>query len=110
MNRNEKEAKLRIIEGKFKILEIRARFSKEENANKYHEIVRKLSCIRENRHLAMVGEKNEEGKIYEKLLDIIGENYEDNDEMKIYKAVVEVLKNYKLREKNRDINDIGEER
>ena len=110
MNRNEKEAKLRIIEGRFKILEIRARYSKEENANKCHEIVRKLSCIRENRHLAMVGEKNEEGKIYEKLLDIIGENYEDNDEMKIYKAVVEVLKNYKLREKNRDMNDIGEER
>ena len=110
MNIKEKEAKLRKIEGTFKILEIRARFVKNENANKYHEIVRKLNAVRQNRHLAIIGKKNEEGIIYERLLDVIGENYENDDEMETYKAIIEVLKDYKLKEKNKSIDDIEEER
>lgn len=109
MDRRKKE-NFRKFEGYLKILSIRARFTNDEREEEYKTILDKLEKIKNNRHLAMVGEENEESIMYLKLLDLVQEYDEENYEI-IYDSVRELLYNYELKEcKEADEKDIGEER
>ena len=57
MDRRKKE-NFRKFEGYLKILSIRARFTNDEREEEYKTILDKLEKIKNNRHLAMVGEEN----------------------------------------------------
>lgn len=108
MNRNSEEM-LRKFISNLKILKIRADFNKDSKAKEYKEMIEKLEQIRENRHLAMIGENNIEKDMYLQLLNII--SIEDNEKT-TYESIKQLLDNYELvtskKEENR--TDIGEER
>lgn len=107
-----KEGNFRKFEGNLKVLSIRARYVGDEKAKEYQEVVDKLEQIRNNRHLAVVGEENEEGKLYSQLLDMIGnENSKDNYPT-IYEKIRGLLSDYNLKVSGKEENetDIGEER
>lgn len=108
MNRNSEEM-LRKFISNLKILKIRADFNKDSKAKEYKEMIEKLEQIRENRHLAMIGENNIEKDMYLQLLNIISI---ENNEKTTYESIKQLLDNYELvtskKEENR--TDIGEER
>ena len=109
MDRRKKE-NFRKFEGYLKILSIRARFTNDEREEEYKTILDKLEKIKNNRHLAMVGEENEESIMYLKLLDLVQEYDEENYEI-IYDSVRELVDDFEFKECRKvDEKDIGEER
>lgn len=107
-----KEESFRKFEGNLKILIIRAKYVGSEKAKEYQQIVNKLEQIRNNRHLAMIGEENKESRLYSQLLDMIGNNNRQDRYETIYGRVKELLSDYSLKnsDKNQSENEIGEER
>ena len=111
MNRN-KEEMFRRFEGRLKILNIRANFTGDEKAKEYKEMVDKLEQIRNRRHLAMIGEENEESIMYSQLLDVISRGDGQDSEEAIYGNVKQLLNNYSLNTSSKEQKkiDTGEER
>ena len=111
MNRN-KEEMFRRFEGRLKILNIRANFTEDEKAEEYKEMVDKLEQIRNRRHLAMIGEENEESIMYSQLLDVISREDGRDSEEAIYGEVKQLLSNYSLNTSSKEQKEIdtGEER
>lgn len=111
MNRN-KEEMFRKFEGHLKILNIRANFAGDEKAEEYKELVDKIEQIRKNRHLAMIGEENEESIIYSQLLDVISRGYSQGSEEAMYGDVKHLLSDYSLNTSDKEQKEIdtGEER
>lgn len=56
-------------------------YGKEEEAFYYKNLLNQLEKIRERRHLALIGEQNEEKMLYEKILQIIEKIYEDYEKV-----------------------------
>lgn len=108
MNRN-KEEMFRKFEGHLKILNIRAKYAGDERAKEYQDVVDKLEQIKNRRHLAMIGKKNEESIIYSQLLDVISKGH---SEEAMYEKVKQLLSNYSLNtnDKEQKEMDTGEER
>lgn len=105
-----KQENFRKFEGYLKILSIRARFTNDEREEEYKTILDKLEKIKNNRHLAMITEENEESIMYLKLLDLV-QGYDEENYDIIYDSVRELLDNYELKEcREVDEKDIGEER
>ena len=111
MNRN-KEEMFRKFEGHLKILNIRAKFAGDEKAKDYEEMIGKLEQIRTNRHLAMIGEENEESIMYSQLLDVISRGDGQDSEEAMYGNVKQLLNNYSLNTSSKEQKkiDTGEER
>ena len=111
MNRN-KEEMFRRFEGRLKILNIRANFTGDEKAKEYKEMVDKLEQIRNRRHLAMIGEENEDSIMYSQLLDVISREDGQGSEEAIYGEVKQLLSNYSLNTSSKEQKEIdtGEER
>lgn len=111
MNRN-KEEMFRKFEGHLKILNIRAKYAGDERAKEYQDVVDKLEQIRNRRHLAMIGEENEESIMYSQLLDVISRGDSQDDEEAIYGEVKQLLSNYSLNTSSKEQKEIdtGEER
>ena len=111
MNRN-KEEMFRRFEGRLKILNIRANFTGDEKAEEYKEMIDKIEQIRNRRHLAMIGEENEESIMYSQLLDVISREDGQGSEEAIYGEVKQLLSNYSLNTSSKEQKkiDIGEER
>ena len=111
MNRN-KEEMFRRFEGRLKILNIRANFTVDEKDKEYKEMVDKLEQIRNRRHLAMIGEENEESIMYSQLLDVISREDGQDSEEAIYGEVKQLLSNYSLNTSSKEQKEIdtGEER
>ena len=84
----EKEETYRSFISYIKIEEARKNEGTKENkciAKEYRIMQKKLEAIRKRRHLAIIGEENEEKILYRKILDII---------YKKYKKVSVINKNY----------------
>lgn len=56
-------------------------YGKEEEAFYYKNLLNQLEKIREKRHLALIGEQNEEKILYEQILQIIEKIYEDYEKV-----------------------------
>ena len=91
---------------------------KEEEAFYYKNLLNQLEKIREKRHLALIGEQNEEKILYEQILQIIMQIYEDYEKVddtvklnmfqKATHLVQEQLKNKDNRVKNDEKEKIEE--
>ena len=92
MDRN-KEEMFRKFEGHLKILNIRAKYAGDERAKEYQDVVDKLERIRNRRHLAMIGEENEESIMYSQLLDVISREDGQDSEEAIYDSVKSFMEN-----------------
>ena len=111
MDRN-KDNMFRKFEGNLRIISIRAKYAGDERAEGYQEVVDKLEQIRNRRHLAMIGEENEESIIYSQLLDVISRRDSQDSEEAIYGEVKQLLSNYSLNTSSKEQKEIdtGEER
>lgn len=106
MNKREREEQYRKFMSFLRILEIRARVSKDERAEEYHNIIKKLDYIKENKYLAIIGEENEESIMHEKILDIICESNSQNGDMEAYEKIKTILANYSIKQSSRKAETI----
>lgn len=108
MDRN-KEEMFRKFEGHLKILNIRAKYAGDERAKEYQDVVDKLERIRNRRHLAMIGEENEESIMYSQLLDVISRGYNQGSEEAMYGDVKHLLSDYSLNIGDKEQKEIDTE-
>ena len=106
-----KEEIFRRFEGKLKILLIRARYANNERAKEYSDVLDKIEAIKERRHFSLTGEQNEEKQLYSQLLDITGTNFNKNDEFQeMFESVKELLNDYKVDKREKELGNDGEEK
>lgn len=119
----EKEETYRRFIAYIKIEEARKNNGAEENKNiakEYRIILKKLEAIRKGRHLAILGEENEEKALYKKILDIIYKTYKEVSVLnkdyaqiseKLYDKIKRTVDGYVLdRKENESENDSQKQR
>lgn len=119
----EKEETYRRFIAYIKIEEARKNNGAEENKNiakEYRIILKKLESIRKGRHLAILGEENEEKALYKKILDIIYKTYKEVSVLnkdyaqiseKLYDKIKRTVDGYVLdRKENESENDSQKQR
>ena len=111
------------IRAYIKIEEIRKNDGAKENkdiAKEYRIMLEKLEAIRKGRHLAILGEENEEKILYKKILDIIYKTYKEVSVLnkdyvqiseKLYDEIKSIVDGYVLyRKANESENDSQKQR
>lgn len=106
-----KEEIFRRFDGNLKILTIRAAYAKDEREKEYKDVLQKIEAIKERRHLAQIGEQNQEKQLYSQLLDIVENNFNKGDDFQsIFERIRVLLNDYQVNKKERELSDDGEER
>lgn len=106
-----KEEIFRKFEGRLKISVIRARYANDERAAEYSDILEKIETIKERRYFSLTGGQNEEKQLYSQLLDITGIDFNKDDEFQgMLESVKELLSDYKVDKKEKELGNDGEER
>ena len=119
----EKEEAYRSFISYIKIEEARKNEGTKENkyiAKEYRIMQKKLEAIRKGRHLAIIGEENEEKILYRKILDIIYKKYKDISVInknylqiseELYQEIKNIVDEYSLDRKASELeNDIQKTR
>lgn len=93
---------------------------KKDIAKEYRIMLEKLEAIRKGRHLAILGEENEEKALYKKILDIIYKTYKEVSVLnkdyaqiseKLYDKIKRTVDGYVLdRKENESENDSQKQR